>query len=135
MPLFPINLTTPVSGAPLDRLANKPHLPESEKIAEASRQFEAVLLRQILASARRTVIESDLNSPSTASDVYNDMVNDILATTISQTGAFGLANALQAQWLPDSPAAPPVTPGIVTPGGTNTAPDPAAHPTSHSARR
>jgi flagellar protein FlgJ len=108
MPLSPINLTTPVSGAPLDRLANKPHLRESEKIAEAARQFEAVLLRQILASARRTVIASDLNSPSTASDVYNDMVNDILATTISQTGAFGLANALQAQWLPDSLPTPPV---------------------------
>ena len=110
MPLSPINLTTPASGVPLDPLAANPHRPESEKIAEAARQFEAVLLRQILASARRTVIASDLNPPSTASDVYNDMINDILATAISQTGAFGLANALQAQWQPDPHANPAAKP-------------------------
>ncbi len=107
MPISPSSLLSPAAGIPLDRIASSPRLSESEKIAEASRQFEAVLLRQILTSARRTVIASDLNSSSTASDVYADMINDQLATAISRSGAFGLANALQAQWQPVAQISPP----------------------------
>jgi peptidoglycan hydrolase FlgJ len=104
-PIHPSASSTPV---PLDRLAAHPQLQESEKIAEAARQFEAVLLRQIITAARRTVIPSDINESSTASGVYDDMINDQLATTISRTGAFGLANALQAQWQTPSHTQPDV---------------------------
>jgi peptidoglycan hydrolase FlgJ len=105
MPIAPLNPASP-PAVPLDKLAAHPLLSESDKTAEAARQFEAVLLRQILAAARRTIITSELNSSSPGSDVYQDMINDILATTISRTGEFGLANALQAQWHPPSPPPP-----------------------------
>jgi hypothetical protein len=50
------------------------------------------------------------------------MINDQLATAISRTGAFGLANALQSQWLKATPAPPhpdvpaPNAPTSPTPG-------------------
>jgi peptidoglycan hydrolase FlgJ len=110
MSIPPIQSSANPNPVPLDRLAAHSGMGESEKIAEAARQFEAVLLRQILSAARRTVISSEINSSSTASGIYDDMINDLLATTISRTGAFGLANALHAQWQTPSELQPPPIP-------------------------
>jgi flagellar protein FlgJ len=93
-----------LAPTPIERLESNPRLTEEQKIAEASRQFEAVLLRQIISAARRTVIESDFESRSTASDIYEDMVNYSLAEAISQSGAFGVARALEAQLRSRRPA-------------------------------
>ena len=38
---------------PLEQLAANPHFTDQEKVAEVSRQFEAVLLRQILQETRK----------------------------------------------------------------------------------
>jgi flagellar protein FlgJ len=135
MPISPLNSATPPAAVPLDKLAAHPLLSDSDKTAEAARQFEAVLLRQILAAARRTIITSDLNSSSPGADVYEDMINDLLATTISRTGAFGLANALQAQWHPPSPAAPAAspTPDPLSRNPRDTPSSPAATPLSPTA--
>lgn len=84
-------------AAAISRLESNPRLSEEEKVAEASRQFEAVLLRQILTAARKTVIPSDLEENSAASDMYRDMVNAHLADAISRAGTFGLARSLQVQ--------------------------------------
>ena len=85
------------SDQPLESLAGNTHISEAEKVAEASRQFEAVLLRQILSQARKTVVKSQFNSSSTTSDIYQDMVTSQIADKISQSGAFGLAQSLQVQ--------------------------------------
>jgi len=85
------------SELPLDRLAANPNIPEQEKVAEVCRQFEAVLLRQILQQARKTVIDSEFNSESATSGIYQDMVTNQLAESISRSGGLGLAQSLQAQ--------------------------------------
>ena len=85
------------SDQPLETLADNANIPESEKVAEASRQFEALLLRQILSQARKTVVHSKFHANSTTSDIYQDLVTTQLADKISQSGAFGLARSLQAQ--------------------------------------
>jgi Rod binding domain-containing protein len=82
---------------PLERLATNPHVAEREKIAELSRQFEAVLLRQILREAQKTVIKSDLSDDSVAGEIYRDMVTTQLAESISRSGAFGLAKSLERE--------------------------------------
>lgn len=85
------------AAIPIERLSNDKTLSKSEKLAEASRQFEAVLLRQILGSARKTVFKSSVSEESLSSGIYQDMVTDQLAESISRSGAFGLARSLQSQ--------------------------------------
>ena len=89
---------------PPERLAGNPRLTEQEKIAEASRQFEAVLLKQILESTQKTVIQSTFTDNSTSAGIYRDLVTTQLADSISKSGAFGLAKTFEQQ-LDRSPLA------------------------------
>lgn len=82
---------------PLEKLAGNKSLSEAEKVAEVSRQFESVLLRQILGEARKTVFKSKLSQDSTTSGIYQDMVTSQLADAVSRNGSFGLARSLQTQ--------------------------------------
>ena len=79
---------------PLERLATNNALTEQNKIEELSRQFEAVLLRQILSEAQKTVFKSKYSDESTTSQIYRDMTVQQLADNISRSGAFGLGETL-----------------------------------------
>jgi len=81
----------------LENLAANKSLSEAEKITEVSRQFEAVLLRQILGQARKPVFKSKLNDDSMSAGIYHDMVTSQLADGISKSGGFGIARSLQSQ--------------------------------------
>lgn len=88
-----------------DQLAGNSQLSQREKIGEASRQFEAVLLRQILESTQKTVIKSKYADNSASSAIYRDQVTSQLAQSISKSGAFGLAKVFEQQLnRPDSRA-------------------------------
>jgi len=80
-----------------EKLAGNPSLTRDQKITEASRQFEAVLLRQILGDAQKTVISSEFTDHSTAAGIYQDIVTNTLADNISKSGAFGLAKTFSQQ--------------------------------------
>jgi Rod binding domain-containing protein len=82
------------SQLPLEMLAGNPNVSDTDKIGEVARQFEAVLLRQILQEARKSDSSSD---DKMASGVYNDMINNQLADSISRSGDFGLAKSLKTQ--------------------------------------
>jgi flagellar protein FlgJ len=84
------------SKLPLESLAGSSKLSDQEKVTEVSRQFEAVLLRQILQDIRKPVLAST-GSDSTANGIYSDMINNQLADSISHSGTFGLARSLQSQ--------------------------------------
>ena len=99
MKLTPLSTAGPAANLPLEQLANSPRLSEAEKIAEASRQFEAVLLRQILQEGRKTVIPSRMNPESAVSGIYQEMVTNQLAESISRSGSFGLARSLQGELI------------------------------------
>jgi len=92
-------LRSPPGGqeVPLEKLADSKAFSEAEKVAEVSRQFESVLLRQILGQARKTVVHSKLNDDSVSSGIYRDMVTEQLAEGISKSGSFGLARSLESQ--------------------------------------
>lgn len=81
---------------PLEQLAANPNVPESEKVGEACRQFEAVLLRQMLQEARKPVLDPKADN-STTQGIYNDMINNQLADSISRSGEVGLAKSLREQ--------------------------------------
>jgi flagellar protein FlgJ len=106
------------SSVPFDQLAGNPNVSQKDKVKEACRQFEAVLLRQILGEARKTVITSSEETDSNEKGIYDDMINNQMADSISRSGSFGLAKSLEDQLvrqvLPksaeQSQPAPPATP-------------------------
>ncbi|MGA2747702.1 MAG: hypothetical protein ABSG59_02920 [Verrucomicrobiota bacterium] len=95
------------SKLPLESLAGNARLSDNEKVAEVSRQFEAVLLRQIMQNIRKPVLASS-ETESTTNSIYSDMINNQLAESISRSGEFGLARSLRTQLgrqvLPQAPA-------------------------------
>ena len=77
----------------LAALQHSPRISAQEKVGEACRQFEAVLLRQILGDARKSVLHSDPESDSAVSGVYQDMITANLADAISRSGVAAAADA------------------------------------------
>ncbi|HXT11668.1 MAG TPA: rod-binding protein [Candidatus Angelobacter sp.] len=98
MNISPLKPQVVASDIAPERLAHNPDLTEKQKVAEASRQFEVILLKQILESSQKTVIKSKYsNDDSTASGIYHDMITTQLADSISKTGKFGLAKVFEQQ--------------------------------------
>jgi Rod binding domain-containing protein len=86
------------SDIPMEQLSGNKTLTEDQKIGEATRQFEAVLLRQILESTQKTVIQSKYADNSMASGIYRDMVTNQLADSISKSGTMGLGETLKHEF-------------------------------------
>ncbi len=95
----------PTTNVPIESLAAQSGLSERAKVAEASRQFEAALLRQILNEARKPVFASKFTQASAVNGIYDSMITSQLADSISQSGEFGLARSLQSQLARREPAA------------------------------
>lgn len=91
--------TAKAENLPIEKLVGNKSLSEKEKVAEVSRQFESVLLRQILGQARKTVFKSKFSEDSMTSGIYQDMATSQLADAISRSGSFGLARSLEAQLI------------------------------------
>jgi peptidoglycan hydrolase FlgJ len=98
MDVSPIQRSITASDIPPERLAGNSQLTEKQKVAEAARQFEAILLRQILENTQKTVIHSDYSDESTTASIYRDLVTNQLADSISKSGTFGLAKTLERQF-------------------------------------
>ncbi len=81
----------------MEQLASNTQLNEKEKVGELSRQFEAVLLRQILAEGQKTVFKSKYNQDTSTSGIYQDMITNQMADGISRSGSFGLAHSLERE--------------------------------------
>ena len=85
------------SSLPLDELANNPQVSDQDKIKEACRQFEAILLRQILSESRKSTVAASTEGTSNERDIYNDMIDNQVADSVSRSGSFGLAKSLEKQ--------------------------------------
>ncbi len=87
------------ANLPLEKLAGSTQVTEKEKVAEATRQFESVLLKQILAQGQKPLFQAHLGLGSQSSNaIYQDMVTQQLADRISRTGSFGFAKELQKEF-------------------------------------
>jgi Rod binding domain-containing protein len=95
------------SQLPLESLARNTNVSDADKVAEVSRQFEAVLLRQIMQDIRKPVL-ARAEGDATVNGIYGDMINNQMADSISRSGGFGLAKSLASQLthqvLPQAPA-------------------------------
>jgi flagellar protein FlgJ len=109
MTISPLQHPVNAADVPPERLAGDTALSDSQKIAEASRQFEAILLRQILSESQKTVIPSKFSDNSTTTGVYRDMVTNQLADSISKSGALGLAKTFERQLTHQNAPQPKIT--------------------------
>jgi flagellar protein FlgJ len=70
------------------------------RLAEVARGFEAIFLRQMLAAARKADFGEPLLGGSQNGgglDTFRQMQDDRFAEIASQSGAFGLAEQIEAQ--------------------------------------
>ena len=99
MPISSINPHAKVKPAdvPLEKLATSKALTEEQKTSEMTRQFEALLLRQIFTEAQKSAFPSKLASSGVSTAIYQDLMVSQLADTISSSRTIGLAQELETQ--------------------------------------
>jgi len=96
-------MTTPISSTP----AARPFVPASATptlaggggdggLRKAAEQFEAVILRQLLASMRQAKLGDDMMG-SSATDNFRELADANLADNMSSLGQFGIAKLVEAQ--------------------------------------
>lgn len=91
--------------APQDR-----HLkPEQRKVMAAAREFEAVMIHQLLQTMRSTVQSSGLESGA-AMGTYRDMMDDELSKVMAHGQGLGFADAIARQLLNLQPGKSPHEP-------------------------
>ena len=81
----------------IEKLAGNSRISEEQKVTEVSRQFEAVMLRQILTEATKKTFSTSDDPESSSDGIYKDMITNTLADSISRSGEFGLARCLAKQ--------------------------------------
>ena len=81
------------SHVAVENLAGNSALTENDKIAEASRQFEAILLRQFLSESQKPMFKSEFTDDSAEAGIYQDMVTNQLAEAESTSADCGLATS------------------------------------------
>ncbi len=113
--------TTSLGSAPLLASTTPPAAPaagasESDKLAGVAKQFEAIFLRQMLASARKTDF-GDTTFSSQGMETFRQMQDERFADIASQTGAFGLAKMIEthlARFVHPDTAADTATPAAAS---------------------
>ncbi len=73
-----------------------------DKIKQACGDFEAIFIKQMLDSMRKTVEKTSLLGGGMAEDIFEDMIYDEYAKKMSNTGNFGLKDMLYRQLSTES---------------------------------
>ncbi len=97
----PIHMSTmSANHLAVEQLAQNNKLTEAQKIGEVARHFEAILLRQFLNEATKPLMNGDDGMNPAQKGIYQDMITNTLADSISQSGQFGLSQAFRHQLIP-----------------------------------
>ena len=67
---------------------------ETAKLKDACRDFEALFIKQMLDTMRKTVSKSGMLDGGMAEDVFEDMLYDKYADSMASTGDFGIAKMM-----------------------------------------
>ena len=91
--------TTLGGTSDLGRLANHTHLKEEEKMEAVAKEFEVMLVKQVLKSAQQPLTESGSTFFPTQGTgaIYGDMMIDTLSGSVGRAGQLGLARLFQQQ--------------------------------------
>ncbi len=69
-------------------------------IKKAASQFEAIIIRQLLAPSIEPIMSGGLGGDSAGAGVYGYMLTDTLAENLAKGGGMGLAQMLEKQLSP-----------------------------------
>jgi peptidoglycan hydrolase FlgJ len=75
----------------------QPSLEKREELKKAAEAFEAIFLRQMIGSMRQAGLGEDLLG-SQATEQFREMQDAKLAESMAQSGGFGVAELLLAQF-------------------------------------
>lgn len=70
---------------------------DRKALRKSCQDFEAIFVQSLFKAMRKTVPESELFEDNTASELYRDMLDQEIATTISQRQSMGLAEQMYRQ--------------------------------------
>ena len=70
---------------------------EATKLKEACRDFEALFIKQMLDTMRKTVNKSGMLDGGMAEDVFEDMLYDEYSKSMADTGDFGIAKLMYSE--------------------------------------
>lgn len=70
---------------------------EATKLKEACRDFEALFIKQMLDTMRKTVSKSGMIDGGMGEDVFEDMLYDNYAKSMADTGDFGIAKMMYSE--------------------------------------
>lgn len=73
---------------------SSPPVPDSKNPEKVARDFEALLLKQMIDSMWNTVPKEGLLSGSNEENMYRDMLNQALATSISEGKGIGVKEVI-----------------------------------------
>ncbi|EGD59418.1 peptidoglycan hydrolase [Novosphingobium nitrogenifigens DSM 19370] len=73
---------------------------DQSKLHQAAQAFEAIFVRQMLASARQTNFGDDLWGNDQGNDTFTAMRDERFADIAAKSGAFGLAHQIETQLAP-----------------------------------
>jgi flagellar protein FlgJ len=71
---------------------------ELKKLREASQDFEAIFVKQMLDAMRKTIPKGGLINGGMAEDIFEDMLYDERSKVIAKTGSFGVADMIYNQY-------------------------------------
>jgi Rod binding domain-containing protein len=66
--------------------------------SEALKEFEHVFLKQLLDEMRKTVPKNGLLGDSPSQQYFDEMLDDVYAGQMAESGQFGIARDIAAQW-------------------------------------
>ncbi len=72
---------------------------DAKKIADSARQFEAMMVRQVLSETFKPAPAAK-GQAMPGSDIYQSFMTDTVADNISKGGSLGISNLLQSQLTP-----------------------------------
>jgi peptidoglycan hydrolase FlgJ len=85
------------STAGINSLERNVQSQNDDKIKQACSDFEAIFIKMMLDSMRKTVEKTSILDGGMAEEIFEDMIYDEYAKKMSKTGDFGLKDILYKQ--------------------------------------
>ncbi len=73
---------------------------DAKKIEDSAKQFEAMMIRQVLSDTFKPSPTAAKGQSMPGSDIYQSFMTDTVADSISKGGSLGISHLFQSQLLP-----------------------------------
>lgn len=100
MDAIPATLLSSGDPRELQTLHMRKDIPETEKTELVAREFERMMLRQVLKTSMKPMFGQNASTQSASSDIYQDLVTDALANSIGNGNTLSIAQQLQKPGTP-----------------------------------